>query len=137
MFERRKSKRLNIVIPTNIKILGVATSFPVINVETQNISLEGLLIVIRINTRLKDVELSIQEIKNSIKLVLDLLLYYEPLELGIRIFPESRSLKAVGNVRWYGGSLRGEFYYLKAGVYIEEIEGEDRIKWINFVKNIA
>ena len=137
MVERRKSKRLTIFIPTNIKILGIVTYFPTSYVETNNVSHEGLLIVIKINLRAKDGELSIKEVKNSLRLVLDLLLYYKPLELGIRIFPEGRSLKVVGNVRWCEGILRREFCYIRAGVLIEEMEIDDRIKWIDFVRNIA
>ena len=137
MDERRKHKRIDISIPLSIKLQGAPTSSPPINVEITNISLDGLSLVIKIKIRRKNTWLSIEEGGDSKKKIPYLLLKDKVLELGIKILPGGRMIKARGKVTWYKRKLRGEFYYLRAGIFIEEMENEDREKWLEFLRTVA
>ena len=133
--ERRKYKRLDIAIPTSIKLLGPVSSAPPIDVETDNISLEGLSIVIKI--RLPSRRGSIQEGEAPVKLVPYLLLDNKVLDLSINILPRGEGIKGIGQVKWYDRRLRENFYDVRAGIFIEEMRSEDRGKWLEFLRTVA
>lgn len=137
MGERRKYKRFNISVPLTIKLLGAFTSPPPVNVEMANVSLDGLSLVIKIKIRRKSTWLSIEEGGDSKKKIPYLLLKDKVLELGIKMLPGRRMIKARGKVIWYKRKLRGEFYYLRAGIFIEEMDSEDREKWLEFLRTVA
>ena len=133
--ERRTSKRLEISIPLNIRLHGAAPSTSPINVETGNISPEGLSILIGI--RWEERRLSLKGGERPTKVIPYLLLNDKVLELGIKILPKGGRIKGIGKVMWYDRCLIGEFYYLRAGVHIEEMVSEDREKWLDFVRAVA
>lgn len=134
MTERRKHKRLDISVPLSIKLLGTTTSPPPINVETGNISLDGLLIVIKIKIMVKHRLPPIQEVEDSIKLLSSLLLKDNTLGLEINVLPKGRSIKGIGKVMWYDRYLSEGFYHLRAGIFLEEMEREYKEKWHEFLK---
>jgi len=57
--------------------------------------------------------------------------------LEITIPPNDEKIKAKGRVVWYDLSSREASYFLKAGIFLKEMEDEDRKRWEAFVKNKA
>jgi len=136
MLERRETKRVDTAIPLTIRLLGSSLSPPPITVETDNISPQGLSVVIEIETRLAHGRFSIQGGEDSIKMAQYLLLDNKQLELGINILPRGRSIKAMGKVLWYDRSFRMGLYSVRAGILIEEIEREHKETWLEFLDTI-
>lgn len=137
MLERRKYKRLNICVPVRIKLMGTLASPPPIDAGAENVSLDGLSLVIKIKIKRKNTWLSVNEGEEPVKKIPYLLLKDKVLELGLKVLPRGGMIKARGKVMWYKRSLRGDFYHLRAGVFIDEIESEDREKWLEFLKTVA
>jgi hypothetical protein len=133
--ERRKSQRLEISIPLSISLHGTATSTPPINVETGNISPDGLSILIGI--RLENKQLSLKGGERATKVIPYLSLNDKVLELGIKILPKGGRIKGIGKVMWYDRCVIGEYYYLRAGLHIDRMAHEDRGKWLEFVRAVA
>jgi hypothetical protein len=134
--ERRRAKRLDASIPLTIKFIGGVQSTPPITAETDNISIKGLAIAIKIKTTLEHGRLSIQEGKYNMPMAQHLLLNNKRLKLEINILPQGMSIPAIGKVKWCGRSLRGDFYYVRAGMLIEWMEGEHRVKWSEFLRAV-
>jgi hypothetical protein len=134
MRERREARRIDTTIPLTITLLGTPLSPPPIIVETGDISLEGLSIVIRIKTRLEQGRLVIEGEENSKKMVKYLLLDNKQLALGINILPRGRSINAIGKVRWCYRNVQEGSYYVKAGVLIEEMDGWYKDRWLEFLR---
>ena len=134
MHERREIKRADAAIPLTIKLTGTSIPPPPITVETDDISPQGLSIIIKIKIKLHNGRLSIQEkVDNSTRMVKYLLLDNKSLRLGINILPHGRSIQAMGKVRWYDRSLSKESYSVRAGIFIEKIEREHKKEWLEFL----
>jgi len=136
MLERREAKRVDTAIPLTIRLLGSSLSPPPITVETDNISPQGLSIVIKIKTRVNNGRLSIEGGENAQKLVKYLLLDNKHLELGINILPRGESIHARAKVRWCYRNVQEGCYYVKAGVLIEQMDSEHKEEWAEFLRTI-
>jgi hypothetical protein len=134
MRERREARRLDAVIPVTIALVGTPLSPPPIIVETEDISPQGLSVVIKIKTRLDQGRLVIEGGENSQKMVKYLLLDNKQLALGINILPRGESLHAIGKVQWCYRNVEEGCYYVKAGVLIEEMDGRHRERWLEFLR---
>jgi hypothetical protein len=134
MIKRRKFHRLLIPVPLTIKLLGIARRSYPINAETTNVSREGLLIELEV--RLKNGSLLIQQGEETIKLIPFLVLNEKLVELEIEIPSKGERVRAIGRVRWYDFGSREETYYFRAGIFLEEMETEDRKRWEDFIKNV-
>jgi hypothetical protein len=134
MRERRAARRLDTVIPVTIALLGTPFSPPPIIVETEDISPRGLSVVIKIKTRLDQGRLVIEGGEDSQKMVKYLLLDNKQLALGINILPRGESLHAIGKVRWCYRNVQEGCYYVKAGVWLEEMDGRHRERWLEFLR---
>jgi hypothetical protein len=133
MLERRAAKRLHTAIPVTVTLLGTALSLAPITVETEDISPDGLSLVITIKTRLEQGRLTIEGGEEDRKLVKYLLLDNKRLALDINILPQGESLHATGTVKWSYRNVQEGSYYLKAGVAIEKMEREPRARWLEFL----
>jgi hypothetical protein len=136
LVERRKAKRLDASIPLTIKLIGGSQSALPITVETDNISIKGLAIAIKIKTTLEHGRLSIQGGRYNMPMAQYLLLNNKRLKLGITILPKGKSIPAIVKVKWCNRSLQGDFYYVRAGMLIEWMEGEHRVKWSEFLSAV-
>jgi hypothetical protein len=134
MIKHRKFHRLLIPVPLTIKLLGIARRSYPINAETTNVSREGLLIELEV--RLKNGSLLIQQGEETIKLIPFLVLNEKLVELEIEIPSKGERVRAIGRVRWYDFGSREETYYFRAGIFLEEMETEDRKRWEDFIKNV-
>jgi hypothetical protein len=132
MTKRRKFHRLLYPIPLTIRLLGIAKHPWPINVETRNVSREGLSIELEV--RLKNGNLLIQQGEEPIKLIPFLVLNEKLVELDIEIPPRGERVRATGRVRWYDFGSREKSYYFRAGIFMEEMEIEDRKRWKDFIK---
>lgn len=138
--ERRKFRRWKIFIPLALKMWPTATyptSPTLVNVETNDISLEGLSVVKKIRVRLRNGLPSIHNGEESSKLISLFLLNNKTLELGINILPKGGSIKGIGKVMWYDRCLREESYYLRAGILIKQMENEHKEKWLEFLRTVT
>lgn len=134
MRDRREARRVDTAIPLTIALLGTPISPPPITVETSDISPQGLSIVIKIKTRLEQGHLVIDGGDNSKKMVKYLLLDNKQLALRINILPQGKSINAIGKVRWCYRNVQEGYYYVKAGILIEEMEGRHREQWSEFLR---
>lgn len=134
MAKRRKFLRSFIPVPLTIRLLGLGKHSRSIHVETRNVSREGLSIELEV--RFKNGTLLIQQGEEPIKLFPFLVLNEKLVELDIEIPPRGERVRATGRVRWYDFGSKEESYYFRAGIFIEEIEIEDRIRWENFIKSV-
>jgi len=122
--ERRTFKRLKIPVPLCMRLLGT-TKYPQrIKTETRDVSLEGLSIELRVI--LKNGSLLIQQGEEPIKLIPFLVLNEKMVELDIEIPPEGESIGAIGRVIWYDFGSRRASYYFCVGIFLENMELEDR-----------
>ena len=136
MHERREIKRADAAIPLTVKLSRTAISAPPIAVETTNISLQGLAIIITIKLKLEHERFLVQGGENSLKMIPYLLLDNKTLALGINILPQGRSIQAMGKVKWYSRGFRKGLYAVRAGVLIEEMGFEHRARWLEFLETI-
>jgi len=134
MRERRETRRVDTAIPITITLLGTPLSPPPIIVETDDISPQGLSVVIKIKTRLEQGRLVIEGGENSQKMVKYLLLDNKQLALRINILPKGGSIQAIGKVRWCYRNVQEGCYYVKAGVLIEEMDSGHRERWLEFLR---
>lgn len=135
MARRRKFHRLSTSIPLTIRLLGIAKCSGPIDVETRNVSRKSLSVELEV--RLKNGSLLIQGGEETIKLIPFLVLSEKLVELDIKIPPKSERVRATGRVRWYDFGSREKLYYFKAGIFMEEMEIEDRERWEDFIRNIS
>ena len=121
--ERRKFERFGISFKVSMRILGIFSRPLTVNVQTKNISVEGM-----------QIELS-KEGEEALDLVAYLALDKKEVALNIEIPPKGELIRAIGRIMWSQSGSKKEPYYFKAGIFLEEIE--DRTKWTDFVRNIA
>jgi hypothetical protein len=134
MAKRRKFHRLLIPVPLTIKLLGVGiTSWP-IHVESRDVSRDGLSIELEVE--LKDGHLLIQQGEEPIKLIPFIVLNEKLVELDIEIPPRSERVRAKGMIRWYDFGSKDKTYYFRAGIFMKEMEIEDRKRWGDFIKHV-
>ena len=122
MVQRRELKRFEKSISLNMRLLGVFIRPLTVNVRTRNVSLEGL-----------SIELSKQQ--GSLNLIPYLILDGNDVALHMKLPPKDELIRAIGRIIWSQSGSRKDRYSFKAGIFLEEIE--DRIKWIDFLRNIA
>jgi hypothetical protein len=103
--------------------------------KIRNVSFEGLSIELRVV--LKNGSLLIKEGEEPIKLIPFLVLNEKMVELDMKIPPEGENIGAIGKVIWYDFGSRRASYYFCAGIFLEEMKVEDRIKWEEFIKKIG
>jgi hypothetical protein len=132
--ERRAFKRLKVPISLSLRLLGTSKYPQRIKTETRDVSLEGLSIELQVI--LKNGSLLIQEGKELIKLIPFLVLNEKAVELDLKMPPKGERIRAIGRVVWYDFGSRGSSYYFRAGIYLEEMEAEDRKKWQEYVRRL-
>jgi hypothetical protein len=133
--ERRHAERLHTTIPLTIEIVGTPLPPPPITVETEDISLRGLSLIIKIRTKSADGRLSIPEGEDP-KLVKYLMLDNKRLKMEINILPQDKAIAATGKVAWCYRSLRDDHYFVKVGISIEEMRREHRERWLEFLRAV-
>jgi hypothetical protein len=134
MAKRRKFHRLLIPVPLTIKLLGVGKPSWPIHVESRDVSRDGLSIELEV--RLEDGHLIIQQGEEPIKLIPFIVLNEKLVELDIEIPPRSERVRAKGMIRWYDFGSKEKSYYFKAGIFMKEMEIEDRKRWEDFIKHV-
>lgn len=135
MFNRRKTKRLEIAVPLNIALLGTAKYAPYIKAFTKNISPVGLSTDLQVT--LRDGVFVIEAEKERVFMIPYLVLEKKEVALEITIPPHDKKIKATGRVIWYDLSARETSYCFRVGIHLEEMENDDRTKWARFVRDTA
>jgi hypothetical protein len=133
MFNRRKSKRLEIAVPLHFKLLGLAKDPPTIETVTRNISPLG--VSTELHVTLTNGVFFILEGEKPVNLIPFLVLEKKEIEVAITIPPRKKKVRARGKIIWYDFGSREASYYFEAGIFLEEMEVEDRKMWEEFVRN--
>jgi len=137
MFNRRKSKRVEIGIPIRIKLLGMGKQPPTVKTLTRNISPVGLSMDLPVT--LTEGVFFIREGEQTVNLIRYLVQENKEVELEITMPPRQEKIRARGRIIWYDfGSREGEVsYHFGAGILLKEMAAEDRKKWEVFARNTA
>jgi hypothetical protein len=134
MAKRRKFHRLSIPVPLTIKLLGIGIPSWPIHVESRDVSRDGLSI--ELGVELKEGRLIVQQGEEPIKLIPFIVLNEKLVELEIEIPPRRERVRAKGMIRWYDFGSRDESYFFRAGIFMKEMEIEDRKRWEDFIKHV-
>jgi hypothetical protein len=137
MFNRRKTKRVEIALPLRIRLLGVGNQPPTIKTATRNISPLG--ISLELPVILTNGVFYIKKAESSVNLIRYLIQKEKEVELEITLPPHDEKLKTKGKVIWYNfGSREGDAaYYFGAGILLKEMTTEARKKWEVFARDSA
>jgi hypothetical protein len=135
MFNRRKSKRIEIAMPMRIKLLGASKQPPIIKTATRNISPVG--ISMELPVILTNGVFFIQKDQQSVNLIRYLIQQDKDVELEIALPPHDEKFKARGSIIWYNfGSREGDAsYYFGAGILFKEVALGEKKKWEAFSRN--
>ena len=135
MFNRRKSKRLEIAVPLHFKLLGLVKDSPTIEAVTRNISPVG--VSTELHVTLTNGVFFILEGEKPVNLIPFLVLENKEVEVALTIPQRKNKVRAKGKIIWYDFGAREASYYFKAGIFLQEMEVEDRKMWEEFVRNTA
>jgi hypothetical protein len=137
MFNRRKSRRVDISLPLRIKLLGVSKQPPIIKTVTRNITPLGISMELPVS--LTNGVFFIQRGEPSVNLIRYLIQKDKEVELEITLPPQDEKFKARGKVIWYNfGSREGDAaYYFGAGILLKEMAVEAKKKWEVFARTSA
>lgn len=130
---RRRTKRLEIAVPLHIKLLGMSKDPPTIETATRNISPVGLSTELQV--ALTNGVFFIREGEKPINLVPYLALENKEVMLQITIPPHKEQVRARGKIIWYDFGAREASHYLEAGIFLKEMEAEDKKRWVEFTRN--
>lgn len=134
--ERRQTERLSASISLMVEMLDTIVPPPPITAETDDISLNGLSIVIKIDTESEHGRLRIQGGEKAQNLVKYLLLDNRRLRLKLNILPDGKGILATGRVKWSHRTLQEESYCMKAGLLIDWMESGYEKAWLEFLRTI-
>ncbi len=137
MFNRRKSKRVEIALPLRIKLLGASEEPSIIKTSTRNITPLGISMELPV-TLINGV-FFIHHGKESVNLIRYLIQKDKEVELEITLPSQDEKCKARGKVIWYNfGSREGDAaYYFGAGILLKEMADEAKRKWEAFARHSA
>ncbi|UCG66212.1 MAG: PilZ domain-containing protein [Deltaproteobacteria bacterium] len=124
MAQRRKLERFEESISLNMRLLGVFTRPLTVNVRTRNVSFEGLSI-------------ELIEGEESSTLIPHLVLDKQAVELDIVLPGKDQRVRALGKVMWHNPRSRRTADHFKTGIFLEQMEPEDRNAWEEFVGDLA
>jgi hypothetical protein len=135
MFNRRKSRRVEIAIPLRIKLLGLSKQPPTIETVTRNISPVGISMDLPVV--LSEGVFFIQQGKKSVNLIRYLVHENKEVEVEITLPPRREKVRAQGKIIWYDfGSLEGKVsYHFGAGILLTEMGTEERKSWEAFTRD--
>ena len=132
--ERRTFGRLDITIPLTMQLVRGSGRPAAIEGETENITPDGLSIIIRI--KIGDIWTSPKGKQNLRQLAPYLALDGRVVDLGIQILPHGATIQMRGRVTWCERGLKDGWYHLKAGISIEAIAREYQEEWLEFLRTV-
>lgn len=125
LIERRRFKRYISRVPFSITVLDTFGRVQTFSMQTRDVSREGL-----------GVEL--YEGQDVLSVTPSLVLEKKAVELDMELPPTGEKIRGMGRIAWYDtGSAEPPYPYLRLGIFLEQMEPEDREKWENFVENVA
>jgi hypothetical protein len=133
MVNQRRSKRSEIVIPLNIRLLGLGKHPPAIKAVTKNISPVGISTELQVG--LTNGIFLFQEGAKPINLIPYLVLENKEVELEFTMPPQKEKISVRGRVVWYDFSSREGSDYFRAGIFLKEMEAKNRKKWEKFAQD--
>ncbi|OGP92481.1 MAG: hypothetical protein A2Z19_06085 [Deltaproteobacteria bacterium RBG_16_54_18] len=135
MSNQRKSKRLEIVIPLRITLLGLGAQSPTIETRTRNISAAG--ISTQLYVVLTNKGFIIREGEKPVNLIPYLVQGSKEVAVEITVPPQEKQVPAQGKITWYTLESRQDSYVLSVGISLKEMAAEDKKIWSQFVRRNA
>ena len=108
----------------NMRLLGVFSRPMTTEGRTRNVSLEGLSI-------------ELHEGEESSSLIPHLVLDKQAVALDIVLPGKDQRVRALGRVMWRNPRSRRKPDHFKAGIFLEQMEPEDRNAWEEFLGDLA
>jgi hypothetical protein len=119
--ERRRMERFEANVPARMSLLGTFTHVPTLQVQTRNVSREG-------------VSVALEDDPCDPDLVPHLVFDKRTVELVMTLPPGGEVVKAMGTVMWHVWNEGSTTPYLMAGISIEDMDPEDMGRWERFVE---
>jgi hypothetical protein len=125
MRERRQYPRYGASIPVELGLADTSGDPYTFSVQTMNVSREGIAVVA-------------YEEKDKLRLLLSLLLQRKSATLDITLPDNGDTVGATGSVRWHQiESTEAWGRFITTGLLLEKMKDNDRLKWEQFVDDIA
>ena len=117
--------RYYISIPVNLRLVNAARLAREFNLHTVDVCRESVAI-------------AIYEGEETMGLILPLLSEKQSVQLDISLPPTGQRISALGQARWYDiRSDKGSHRYIRARIFMQQMDANDRAKWEDFVQNVA
>jgi len=115
--------RCEVAIPVTVKPLPANGRLRCFSASSVNVSVNG-------------VALGFYEVDDTIRIISSFLTEDQRIEMTMTVPSTGVSITATGRPRWHSTtSIGGSTQYLKVGILLEEMELEDKIKWLWFLKD--
>ena len=125
LIECHKHPRYDISIPVSLRLVNAARLAREFNLHTVDVCRESVAI-------------AIYEGEEPMRLILPLLSEKQSVELDISLPRTGERISALGQARLYDiRSDKGSRRYLRARIFMQQMDADDRSKWEDFVQNVA
>jgi hypothetical protein len=135
VFNRRKTRRMEVAVPFRIQLLGTARHSPHIETFTKDISPFGLATDLR--AILANGAFLIPQGEERVNVIPYLVLEHKAVALEITLPDQDKKIEAQGKIAWYDFNAQEDSYFFRVGIVLTDMEVEDRHRWEAFVRNIT
>ena len=136
MFNRRKSRRLEIALPLRVTLQGIHVQHPAIDTQTRNISAVGISTQLPVTVTNRG--FFIREGEKQLNLIPYLVQGNKEVSVEITLPPpHGENLWATGKITWYTLESRQDSYVWSAGISFKEMAVEEKKIWEKFVRHTA
>jgi len=125
MHERRKHPRYERVTRVDLRLAHPRGWIPALRGNTVDVSHEGLAV-------------ALYEGEDTTQLIQSLLSEDQSVELALELPTTGDRIRGKGVVRWMDiGPVAAPQRYMRAGIFLREMDESDRVKWGHFVEDTA
>lgn len=135
MFNRRKTKRVEVAVPFCMQLLGTTKHSPRIETFTKNISPFGL--ATDLEAILANGAFLIPQGEERVNVIPYLVLEHKTVALEITLPDQDKKIGAQGKIVWYDFTAREDSYFFRVGIVFTDMAVKDRHRWEAFVRNTA
>jgi hypothetical protein len=124
--DRRKKERFQVALPVKMRHEESGDDESMLEGRTVDISSEGLCVIQVDSSDLGVFERLREKLKKESRVALE-----------ITIAEELPSIRAMGEVIWFDVNLKEEGQTFTAGVFITEMQGQERQRWEQYQEGLA
>ncbi len=107
----------------------------IIKGKAYDVSKAGLCLETEIHMRDGSLEFSETEAREKVRVLPYLVLSEKEIKLELKLPPEKKEIFIKGKPIWYELALEGSIFKIKIGVFFEDIPGEARNTWVQYIKH--